>query len=76
MNGQTIILSRREIEVMSYLQTGYSNKYIAEILKMHERSVEKYLQKIKSKLAVGSKQDLIRIAHLPQLQNLYRGVAG
>lgn len=52
-------LTKREKDILQLLVRGYSAKMIANDLKLSKRTVEYYLENIKSKLRVDSKSELI-----------------
>lgn len=55
-------LSSREQEILSYIAKGYSNKEISNILYLSVKTLEGYQTKIKKKIGVRSKTDLIKYA--------------
>lgn len=52
-------LSKRESEVLSWLQEGMSNKEIALALEVSPRTVQKHLQRIYLHLAVHTRAEAI-----------------
>lgn len=58
-NGNNITLSPRQIECLKYLSEGYSMKRIAAILNLSQRTVEFYLNSIKTKADCTSTKALI-----------------
>lgn len=52
-------LTPREAQVMEFLLRRFSNKEIAEILNISERTVKYHVSSILSKLRVGSRQELV-----------------
>lgn len=52
-------LSKREVECLSYVLEGYSNKQIATLLNLSSRTVEQYIDNTKNKLGCSSRYDLI-----------------
>lgn len=57
-------LSRRELQLLSYVHEGYSARLIAEALSLSPRTVEKNLEMIKNKLTCYCKTDLCQVANL------------
>jgi DNA-binding CsgD family transcriptional regulator len=55
----SVMLSRREVECVEYLVRGKSLKGIGKILGLSHRTVEFYLDNIKTKLSIHSKEELI-----------------
>ena len=55
----TIFLSKRELECLSYLSIGRSIKEIAQILFIKPRTVEKHMENIRYKTSYHNKTDLI-----------------
>ena len=55
-----VSLTPREQECLEYTVKGYTAKQIAKQLALSPRTVEEYLNQIKIKLGVGSKQELIQ----------------
>lgn len=55
-------LTPREIEVLKYIAMGYSNKQIAESLFVSIKTVESHKSKIKEKLNMKKRSDLVRYA--------------
>jgi len=60
--GWIFQLTSREQEVLSYLANGYPAPFIANELRISERTVENYIATMKSKLHCTSKLDLIQKA--------------
>jgi DNA-binding CsgD family transcriptional regulator len=58
-----IVLSKREKQCMHYLMRGKTAKAIANHLGLSTRTVENYIENIKSKFGVSSKSELIDLAH-------------
>ena len=56
-------LTPRESEILKFMSNGYSAPYIATQLHLSKRTVENYLETIKSKLFCNSKTELIQKAH-------------
>ncbi|RTL12587.1 MAG: LuxR family transcriptional regulator [Neisseriaceae bacterium] len=52
-------LTTREIECLPLLIKGYTSKQIAECLKISHRTVEDYVNNIKSKMNIATKNELI-----------------
>jgi DNA-binding CsgD family transcriptional regulator len=50
-------LTRREVEVLRAIATGRSNLAVAGILGVSERTVQKHLERVYRKLAVGSRSE-------------------
>jgi len=55
-------LSGRELQVLTLLARGYSNKQIAEQLILAVRTVETYKQRLMEKLGLASRAELVRYA--------------
>lgn len=55
-------LSGRELQVLTLLAQGYSNKQIAEQLILAVRTVETYKQRLMEKLGLASRAELVRYA--------------
>ncbi len=55
-------LTDREFEIFQQIGHGYSNRHIADQLKISVKTVENYREKIKNKLNMGSSADLVRFA--------------
>lgn len=56
-------LTPREKEIVAFVQTGYSNKDIAESLTLSLRTVEGHLYKVFTKLGVNSRDELYATKH-------------
>jgi DNA-binding NarL/FixJ family response regulator len=56
------ILSQREREVLQLLAMGYTNQQIADKLYLSIRTVETYKARLKEKLGVQGRADLVRYA--------------
>ncbi len=52
-------LSKRELEVVKYLMEGYSNKKIADILYISERTVKFHCTNIYKKLGISNRLSLV-----------------
>ena len=63
-NGQA--LSSREREISGLVAGGASNREIATVLSISERTVEKHLHTMFGKLGVHSRTQLVRATHEPQ----------
>lgn len=61
---QEQLLSKRELELLFYYVRGKTSKTIAKILNLSYRTVENYIDNIKNKLDLGSKEDLIEYSIL------------
>ncbi|MCS6862939.1 MAG: response regulator transcription factor, partial [Abditibacteriales bacterium] len=59
---EDIPLSGRELQVLTLLAQGYSNKEIAEKLFLAVRTVETYKQRLMEKLRLESRAELVRYA--------------
>jgi two-component system response regulator NreC len=59
---EDIPLSGRELQVLTMLAQGYSNKEIAEKLFLAVRTVETYKQRLMEKLRLESRAELVRYA--------------
>lgn len=55
-------LTKRELEVLTELATGYSNREIAARLHMSVRTVQKHLERIYQKLGVRNRTEAAVIA--------------
>jgi DNA-binding NarL/FixJ family response regulator len=55
-------LSEREIEVLSFIAKGYSNKEIASQLEISVRTVETYKVRLMEKLGFHSRSEIVRYA--------------
>ena len=55
-------LSQREIEVLKYMAQGYTNKQISDSIFVSIKTVETYKVRIKKKLNISRRSDLIRYA--------------
>lgn len=55
-------LSQRETEVLKYMALGYTNKQISETLYVSIKTVETYKVRIKKKLDISRRSELIRYA--------------
>ena len=55
-------LSQREIEVLKYMAQGYTNKQISDTIFVSIKTVETYKVRIKKKLNISRRSDLIRYA--------------
>ena len=71
INGRPVDLNDREINVLKVLCEGGSNKCIAYELALSEKTIEKYIGKLKSKFNVPTKNNLINIANTTQLQHAF-----
>ena len=67
-NGQSVLLNSAELNVLKILGAGKSNKLIASTLALSEKTIEKYIGKLKNKFNAPDKNNLINIANTPQLQ--------
>lgn len=54
--------TKREKDVLKYVSNGFPASYIAEQLQLQKRTVENYLDTVKSKLSCSSKVELIQKA--------------
>jgi DNA-binding CsgD family transcriptional regulator len=55
-------MTRRESEVLSWVATGRSNRAVAEILALSERTVQKHLEACFQKLNVHARDDAVTLA--------------
>lgn len=62
LSNKTIDLSTREREVVAYMAKGLTARETAEILKISVRTVESYIESIKSKLGVSKKIELFKLS--------------
>lgn len=63
-------LSEREQEVLRYLAMGYSNQEIADKLFLSIKTVETYKARVKEKLGLSGRADLVRYAIRKGLLNI------
>lgn len=61
-NGDLALLSEREVEVLTLIALGHSNKEIAELLYLSVKTVETYKMRIMEKLDLNSRAALVRFA--------------
>ncbi|NRB11468.1 MAG: helix-turn-helix transcriptional regulator [Rickettsiaceae bacterium] len=61
-NGRVIKLTNREIDILKNLNLGSSNKKLAAILNISEKTIEKHLSNIKTKFNVSCKNDLLKLS--------------
>ena len=61
-NGDLALLSEREVEVLTLIALGHSNKEIAEMLYLSVKTVETYKARIMEKLDLNSRASLVRFA--------------
>lgn len=66
-------LSKKEQELLYYLEQGYTNKQISETLFVTQRTVERYLQQLYSHLQVSNREEAINKIHHENLiiENLH-----
>ena len=57
------LLSSREREVLALLAQGYTNRQIAEKIRVGVKSVETYRSRVAQKLKLHSRAELVRYAH-------------
>lgn len=57
-----ITMNQREIEVLSYIEQGMTNKYIAATLNLSQRSIEYTITEIFNKLGVVSRVEAVKKA--------------
>jgi DNA-binding CsgD family transcriptional regulator len=63
--AQALNVSHRELEVLALVTEGYSNKEVAQILKIKHQSVKNHMNSLYKKLSVRNKaQALIIALHL------------
>lgn len=60
--GDLSSLSGRELQVLTLLAQGYTNKQIAEQLLLSGRTVETYKQRLMEKLQLATRAELVRFA--------------
>lgn len=63
-------ITLKEIECLKYLKFGASNKVIADNLNISIDTVKYHLSKLKQKLSLTSRNELIKIAHSPLFTNI------
>jgi ATP/maltotriose-dependent transcriptional regulator MalT len=61
--SELLILSKREMEVLSYLALGWSDQEISDKLFISKATTKTHLRKIYSKLLVKSRTEAVNIAH-------------
>lgn len=61
--AQLLALSKREMEVLSYLALGWSDEQLAERLFVSKATVKTHLRRIYSKLLVRGRAEAVTIAH-------------
>ncbi|ROO67529.1 LuxR family two component transcriptional regulator [Vibrio crassostreae] len=64
-------LSSRELTVFQYLIKGYSNKQIAGLLFLSEKTISTYKSRVLSKFSASTVVELIKINELISLNNLH-----
>ncbi len=70
ISNLNVYLSQREYEIIYYLRKSYSCKYIAKFLKLSPRTVETYIDKIKTKLRCRTKIEIMKcIEEISQFMN-------
>lgn len=62
----TTTLSRREQEVLRYIADGMTHRQIARTLHISPHTIDTYVRRIRSKLGVGNKAEITRIAMLSE----------
>ncbi|WP_139685362.1 response regulator transcription factor [Vibrio tasmaniensis] len=62
-------LSSRELTVYHYLIDGYSNKQIAEILFLSEKTISTYKSRVLSKFSASTVVELIKVSEFMSVQN-------
>lgn len=60
--GSTLNVTKREIEVLSLVREGYSNKIIGTLLSISERTVKSHLTFIMAKLAARDRTHAVVLA--------------
>lgn len=55
-------LSKRERETLAHLHKGYTYQQIGELLHLSERTIEQYINSIKTKLDLNTRAELITLA--------------
>ena len=63
-------ISLKEIECLKYLRYGASNQFIANNLGISIETVKYHLSKLKEKLSLNSRKELIKIAQDPSFINI------
>jgi two-component system response regulator NreC len=63
-------LTNRELEILTYLAQGYTNKEIAEKVFLSVKTVETHRSKIYSKLDIESRAELVHFAIKHHLLNV------
>lgn len=67
----TANLSSRELTVYHYLIDGYSNKQIAEILFLSEKTISTYKSRILSKFSASTVVELIKVSEFISFKNTH-----
>lgn len=67
-------LTAREITVVEYIISGYSNREIADLLGLAERTIKAHITNIYSKLAISNKVQLFNfLNHFPPAREQWQG---
>ncbi|MCK4608135.1 MAG: helix-turn-helix transcriptional regulator [Gammaproteobacteria bacterium] len=69
-NGKITNLSAKEFNCLHYLARGYSQKEIGRTCGISDRTVESHLDKIKGKLNIYNKKELIELFYASRLARL------
>jgi len=72
INGQQVFFTLRELELLTVLKYSYSNKEVSNRLGISVRTVEGFIEKIRSKCRLNSKCELIHLLQKPELQIVLR----
>lgn len=77
--GQKIVFSRREVECLTLLSSGYSVKETANLLKISSRTIESHIDKMKLKTNTCHKSELLRMYldnfDIYEIKKLYKMLA-
>jgi DNA-binding CsgD family transcriptional regulator len=63
IQGKLVELTEKEVELIMVLKYSFSNKGLAKILGISISTVEKHLHKIRLKLHLFTREDLLRFSH-------------
>jgi DNA-binding CsgD family transcriptional regulator len=69
-NNNPFKLAMRELEVLFFLLRGKTAKEIAEIIGLSKRTIESYIEQIKSKFGCNTKTDLLLLAVVNGYMNI------
>jgi hypothetical protein len=72
LENKNFSLSSREIECLSLLRTGASNRFISDELNISIETVKCHVLHLKSKLQVSSRQELIELSKNESFTNIFK----